>query len=393
VVLESRLFKDGGAIFGAGESSFSDQRDIKKLGTFVIQFPRAETLVTVQVNALATLGSTLASRIGPTPVLVISDETVAPLYADPALAALRGSGFRAELAVVPPGDASKSLARAAQLYDRLAQFGVARDGLVLALGGGMVSDLAGFVAATWMRGIAFAICPTTLEAAIDASIGGKTAVNHSAGKNLIGAFHQPTLVHIDPRCLRTLEPRDWVAGMAESIKHAAIADEPFLTWHEQYRDAILAREPELLVELIERNVRIKADVVSRDEREQTDIRAALNFGHTIGHAIEAARGYELRHGECVALGMVAACRIGVSLGLLDAASGERVIRAIESFGLPIRLADAPRTDELLSYMARDKKIAAGRIRFTLLDGLGKTVLRDDVPERVVLDACESLIVE
>lgn len=364
-----------------------------ELGSFVIQFPRAETLVTVEIDALATLGGTLAEQIQPTKVLLVSDETVAPLYADSALAGLHASGFDVELAAVPAGDASKSLVQAAQLYDRLGHFQVARDGLVLALGGGMVSDLAGFVAATWMRGIAFAICPTTLEAAVDASIGGKTAVNHGAGKNLIGAFHQPTMVHIDPLCLRTLGPRDLVAGMAESIKHAAIADESFLAWHEQHSDAILGREPEVLVELIERNVRIKADVVSRDEREQTSIRAALNFGHTIGHAIEAARGYDLRHGECVALGMVAACRIGVALGLLDAASGERVICAIDAFGLPVRLANAPPQDELWSYMARDKKIAAGRVRFTLLDGLGKTVLRDDVPERVVLDAYESLIVK
>jgi len=192
-------------------------------------------------------------------------------------------------------------------------------------------------------------------------------------------------------CLQTLERRDVVAGLAESIKHAAITDERFLAWHEQHREKLLAVDPAVMGQLIERNVRIKADVVARDEREQTGVRASLNFGHTIGHAIEAARGYALRHGECVALGMVAACRICVSLGLLEAAPSERVIRCIESYDLPVRLEEPLEEDELLFYLARDKKVAAGRVRFTLLDGLGKTVLRDDVPESVILDAYRSLI--
>jgi 3-dehydroquinate synthase len=358
--------------------------------TFDIQFAQARSRVTIEPGALGSLGQALVSFGGTGKALVVSDETVADLYGDTGLNALRRSGFETDLIALPPGDATKSLVSADQIYDRAASFGLARDGIVVALGGGMVSDLAGFVAATWMRGVRFVICPTTVEADIDASIGGKTAVNHAAGKNLVGAFHQPSLVQIDPDCLKTLDQRDVLAGLSESIKHAAIADESFLAWHEQHLDAILANDPDTMTELIEWNVRIKADVVTRDEREATPVRAALNFGHTIGHAIEAARGYALRHGECVALGMVAACRICVALGMLDAGDAERVIACIQRFGLPVRLPDPPAPDEILTYLSRDKKVAAGRVRFTLLDGLGKTVLRSDVPEAVILDAYRSV---
>ncbi|UCG16318.1 MAG: 3-dehydroquinate synthase [Phycisphaerales bacterium] len=361
------------------------------MSTFEIQYARATTRVTVEPGALGSLGRALAHHMKPTRVLMVSDETVAGLYGDTAVASLREAAVDVELLALPPGDATKSLTSAHRIYDRLGEVKLARDGALVALGGGMVSDLTGFVAATWMRGVGFAICPTTLEADVDASIGGKTAVNHRAGKNLIGVFHQPDVVHIDPVCLQTLERRDVVAGLAESIKHAAITDERFLGWHEQHREKVLAVDPAVTGQLIERNVRIKADVVARDEREQTGVRASLNFGHTIGHAIESARGYALRHGECVGLGMVAACRICVSLGLLAAASSDRVIRCLESYGLPVRLEEPFAEDELLFYLARDKKVAAGRVRFTLLDGLGKTVLRNDVPESVILDAYRSLI--
>lgn len=353
--------------------------------TFDIQYAHSATRVTVAPGGLGSLGPVLAERVGATRVLVVSDDTVAGLYGDAALASLARAGFEHDLIALPPGDGTKSLASAERIYDRAASLGLARDGVILALGGGVVSDLAGFVAATWMRGVRFAICPTTLEADIDASIGGKTAVNHAAGKNLIGAFHQPVLVQIDPGCLRTLDRRDVVAGLAESIKHAVIADESFLSWHERQREAILAGEPDVMQELIERNVRIKAAVVSRDERERTAVRASLNFGHTIGHAIESARGYELRHGECVALGMVVACRMCAVLGRLDAGDAQRVTRCIEAFGLPTRLKSPPLIDEILSYLGSDKKVAKGKVRFVLLRGLGRTALCDDVPEEVVAE--------
>jgi 3-dehydroquinate synthase len=225
---------------------------------------------------------------------------------------------------------------------------------------------------------------------VDASIGGKTAVNHPAGKNLIGAFHQPILVLIDPQCLKSLSRRDLVAGMGESIKHAVIRDPAFLDWHRSRREVVLDRDAEALAELIERNVRIKAAVVAQDEREQTGVRAALNFGHTIGHALEQWGGYARRHGECVALGMVAACRLSVQMGLLDEDSRAQVVETIEAYGLPTSLESAVPADDILGYIERDKKSARNRVRFVLLDGLGRTVLRDDVPESVVREVIEGL---
>lgn len=360
------------------------------MSMFDIPFSTSRTRVTVRPGALQQLGPSLLELARPTKVLLVSDETVAGLFAEAALASLGEAGLESEALVLPPGDATKSLASAERVYDRLGEMRLARDGALLALGGGMVSDLTGFAAATWMRGVAFAICPTTVEADVDAAIGGKTAVNHRAGKNLVGAFHQPVLVQIDPECLRTLPPRDLVAGLAESIKHAVITDEPFLSWHEMQRERVLAQDLAVLTELVERNVRIKSDVVSRDERERTALRASLNFGHTVGHAIESARGFALRHGECVALGMVAECRIAAALGLLTSADADRVVRCIESYGLPVRLETPLKEAELQGYMSRDKKVAGGRVRFSLPNGLGATVLRDDVPDAVVRSACQGV---
>lgn len=365
-------------------------REDRDVSTFDIPYSASRTRVVVRPGALHELGPEMAGLARPTKVLLVSDETVAGLFADAALASLRGAGLETDVLVLPPGDGTKSLASADRIYDRLGEMRLARDGALVALGGGMVSDLTGFAAATWMRGVAFAICPTTVEADVDAAIGGKTAVNHRAGKNLIGAFHQPVLVQIDPECLRTLPPRDLVAGLAESIKHAVITDEPFLSWHEKRRERVLAQDPDVLTELVERNVRLKADVVSRDEQERTALRASLNFGHTVGHAIEAARSYALRHGECVALGMVAECRIAVAMGLLSATDADRVVRCIEAYGLPVRLDTPLSENELLGFMLRDKKVAGGKVRFTLPDGLGATVLRDDVPDAVVLAACKGV---
>ena len=355
-----------------------------------IEFALGRTSVRIADGLLSTVGRSLAGAGLGGRVLVVTDEHVKPLYADRTMRSLEEAGLETGLHVVAPGDQSKSLAQASALYDRLATGRFARDSTVLALGGGMVSDLAGFVAATWMRGVRHVICPTTLEADIDASIGGKTAVNHPAGKNLVGAFHQPAMVLIDPSCLGSLTQRDLVAGLGESVKHAAIRDPAFLEWHRAHREAILAREAPALEELIGRNVRIKAEVVRQDERERRGVREALNFGHTIGHALEAWSGFERRHGECVALGMVAACRLSVDLGLLDEPAERMLLETIEAFGLPVSLGSAVPIEEIRSYVQHDKKIAGDRVRFVLLDGLGRTVLRDDVPEAAVLEALAAL---
>ncbi len=322
--------------------------------------------------------------------MVVTDEHVGPLYADAVGRSLAAAGFNVERHVIRPGDQSKALVTASQLYDRLAAGRYGRDSTLLALGGGVVSDLTGFVAATWMRGTGFAVCPTSLEGAIDASIGGKTAVNHPAGKNLIGVFYQPRVVVIDPHCLGTLPRRDLVAGLAESVKHAVIRDPDFLEWHRRQREAILQLEPQTLETLIERNVRIKADVVAPDERERTGLRAILNFGHTVGHAIEAGSDYERRHGECVALGMVVACRLSVRMGLLDADDEQTVVAALAELGLPTALGSAGDTRRLMDYVARDKKATGRRVRYVLLEGLGRPVMRDDVPDEAVVEVLHSL---
>jgi 3-dehydroquinate synthase len=261
----------------------------------------------------------------------------------------------------------------------------------VALGGGVVSDLAGFVGATWMRGVQWAICPTTLEAMIDASIGGKTAVNVPGGKNLVGAFHHPRMVLIDPDCLVTLLDRDLRAGLAESIKHAALFSPEFFEWHEQNAEAILRRESQVLSELIDRNVAIKVDVVRRDATEQSGRRMLLNFGHTIGHAIEECCGYELRHGECVALGMVAAATLSESLGLSDASVAEQIRGLANCFQLPTHLPSAIPWPRVLEVMRRDKKAREGKLQFVLLQAIGKPAVRRDVDEWHIRQAYEALI--
>ncbi|HSW45903.1 MAG TPA: 3-dehydroquinate synthase, partial [Phycisphaerae bacterium] len=313
---------------------------------------------------------------------------VGPLYAEKAESSLRQAGFEPTVFTVPAGESSKSLETAARIYDALAAARIDRACPALSLGGGVVGDLAGFIAATWMRGIPFAQCSTTIEANVDASVGGKTAVNHTSGKNMIGAFYQPRFVLIDPDVLATLSERDFRAGLAESIKHAVIRDAAFFDWHERHADAMRQRRLEHLPELFERNVRIKAAIVAADEREVTGERALLNFGHTVGHAIETAmtrRGDPWRHGEAVAVGMVAAAEISVAAGRLDRASAERIVSIIERTGLPASAPLRDASDELRKLMALDKKVAAGELRLVLADTIGQAGLYGNI-RQVWVDA-------
>jgi 3-dehydroquinate synthase len=253
---------------------------------------------------------------------------------------------------------------------------------VIALGGGVIGDLTGFVASTWMRGVPFVQCPTTIEADVDASVGGKTAINHPSGKNMIGAFYQPKFVLIDTSTLSTLSDRDFRAGLAESVKHAVIRDASFFDWHVEHVDTVLSYQPEALGALIERNVRIKADIVAQDERETTGIRALLNFGHTIGHAIEstmAKQGEPWRHGEAVAAGMVAACEMSVVADLMTRSDADRVTSLLERMGLPVSAPLADQRASILGLMQLDKKVAQGKVRFVLADGIGSARLHDQVP--------------
>jgi 3-dehydroquinate synthase len=253
-----------------------------------------------------------------------------------------------------------------------------------------VSDLAGFVASTWMRGVPLVICPTTLESAIDASIGGKTGINIPDGKNLVGAFHPARLVATDPTCLRTLEAREVSAGMGESIKHGLIDGEAFTAWQETHVDAIRSLDETILTELVERNARIKCDIVQRDPFELRGERMFLNFGHTIVHAIESCGDYRLRHGECVALGMVGACRLSRDLGMCDQALVDRTELLLRRFDLPTKIEESIETDQLIGCIRNDKKTKAKVPRFVLLEGIGKPVIHAGVPEDLLRTTIESL---
>jgi len=353
------------------------------------------TSVAVERGSLCAIQSRLTTALpgGVSQSVLVTDKVVGPLYAAAVVAAARGTAnLPLTVFEMESGEASKSLGMAERIYRFLADHRVGRDGIILALGGGVVTDLAGFVAATWMRGIPWIACPTTLEAQIDASIGGKTAVNIPGAKNLVGAFHHPALVLIDPDCLKTLPERDYRAGLAESVKHAAVFSPDLFAWHEQNAAAILQREPAAVAELIERNVRIKAGVVQRDPYECTGERMLLNFGHTIGHAIEECCGFSLRHGECVALGMLAAARLSHALKLLDTSSVNRLARLMEMLELPRGLDQPPEWSAVQESLHRDKKSCGGRVRWVLLRGIGQPTVRDDVPIDSVREAFQSLSV-
>lgn len=309
-------------------------------------------------------------------VVLLTDATVGGLHLASLVAALQ---VKPHIVSVPGGEGSKSLKQVEQVCEQLATWRIERSGLIIALGGGVVGDLAGFVAAIWGRGIRFIQVPTTLLAAIDASVGGKTGVNLAAGKNLVGAFHQPQSVVVDTEFLGTLPERQFVAGLAESVKHAAIRDAGFLDWHEANAAAIRGRDPGVVETLVARNCAIKADVVARDERE-ADLRAILNYGHTVGHAIEAVLEYELLHGECVALGMMVENEIAVARGLLARGVADRIRALLEQLGLPTRLPRDVDVDALWGYCQVDKKNRGGGVSAVLLRGVCEPVRVGDLKQ-------------
>ena len=302
---------------------------------------------------------------------VVTDENVGGLYAGTVLESLRASGFDPVLSVVPSGERSKSLEVVADLSATLAAAGLDRHAFVVALGGGVIGDLAGFLAAIYYRGIPFVQVPTTVVAQVDSSIGGKTGVNLPAGKNLLGAFHPPRLVVADVDTLASLPDREFNEGMAEAIKHAVIRDRSLLA----RLVALDRREAVELEAVVRRNLEIKAEVVARDEFERGGERALLNFGHTVGHAIEQAAGYgRLLHGEAISLGMVAAGRLSMRKAGLTAADFADLVQALRHFRLPSRLPEDLATTTILESMARDKKFAAGAIRFVVTPRLGEARL-------------------
>ena len=320
--------------------------------------------------------------------VVITNAVVAAHHLAPLKTALRSRGAHVDVVLLPDGEAHKNLATLADLLTRLLELRVERSTTVIALGGGVIGDIAGFGAAICQRGLPFVQIPTTLLAQVDSSVGGKTGVNHPLGKNMIGAFWQPRAVVIDTDCLSTLPARELSAGLAEVIKHGAIRDTEFFTWLETNMSRLIDRNADALTHAIHRSCEIKAEIVSADERESGE-RALLNFGHTFGHAIEASQGYGAwLHGEAVAAGMVCAARLSERVCGFDAAQTARLTDVIAAAKLPIA---PPRmtVDRWLDLMRHDKKVDRGALRFILLEALGRAVIRSDVPEEAIAGSVES----
>lgn len=324
--------------------------------------------ILIDRGLLARLPTLVAERCPAAAYALISDSVVARLYGDPLARALRAAGMPAEPFSFPAGEWNKTRDTWSALCDRLLAARIGRDGAVLAVGGGVTGDLAGFVAATYHRGIPWVQVPTTLLAMVDSSIGGKTGVDTATGKNLLGAFHQPRLVVADLDVLGTLSGPQLASGMAEAIKHAAIADAEYFTTLERVAVPPTG-DPAALERLVARSVEIKAEIVAADARE-AGRRAALNFGHTIGHALETVSEYALLHGEAVAIGMVAEARLAEAARLAEDGTARRIALALERHGLPIALPAASRAEALIAAMRQDKKVRGGALRFALPSRVG-----------------------
>ena len=322
--------------------------------------------ILIEGGLLGRAGALLAPYARSGRLVVVSDENVWAAQGP----ALTGAGFEIEAIVVPAGEESKSWAQLEGLVERLLALGVERSDHLIAFGGGMVGDLTGFAAAILKRGCPYVQVPTTLLAQVDSSVGGKTAINAAGGKNLVGAFHQPAFVLIDPTTLATLPERELRAGYAEVVKYGLIDDPAFFAWCEANGAALLAGDAEARVAAIEHCVRAKARIVGEDERETTGRRALLNLGHTFGHAIEATSAYAVLHGEAVAIGMALAFRFSAARGLCSAEEAKRVQAHLASVGLPTRVAVGTPTS-LVAHMAGDKKAQGGRVAFILARGIGQ----------------------
>ena len=326
--------------------------------------------IVVGPGAMAQLPALLRKHCPAAGYVVISDSHVGKLYGDQVLKAVSGTGYRAELLTFPAGEWNKTRETWASLSDRMLASHFGRDCAVVALGGGVVGDVAGFLAATYLRGVPYIQVPTSLLAMIDSSIGGKTGVDVPAGKNLLGAFHQPRLVLADLNLLASLPPVQLSAGLAEAVKHGVIADAEYFTCLERDYAAILSKHGPALERVVHRSVEIKAAVVAEDERESGK-RAILNFGHTVGHAIEATAKYEALHGEAVAIGMAYEARLAEALGIAAKGTAERITRLLERFRLPLERPHGASVDDLINVMRGDKKARAGEIRFALPKGIGE----------------------
>jgi shikimate kinase/3-dehydroquinate synthase len=329
------------------------------------------------------------AKLGPAKCVIVTDENVAQRHLAPLEAALEQHGRHAGTQILPPGEGTKTFAALAGLCERILETGLERGGLVIALGGGVIGDIAGFAASIVRRGLGFVQVPTTLLAQVDSSVGGKTGINTPQGKNLIGTFHQPSLVLADTGLLATLSAREFRAGYVEAAKYGLLADAPFFDWLEQNYRAVLAHDPAALTKVVATSVAGKAAVVVRDETETGD-RMLLNLGHTFGHALEAWAGYSQRllHGEAIAIGICLAFRLCREMGLADEATVQRVAAHLAAVGLPTRIADVPGAENvdaatLLRIMGQDKKVRDGKLTLILARGIGQAFVSRDVPAETI----------
>lgn len=320
----------------------------------------------------------LLSAVSGVQVVIITNQVVAPLFLEPLQTLLEKAGKTCIVIVLPDGEAQKNLANYELVLSKMLQNRVSRDASVIALGGGVIGDLSGFVAASYQRGIDFIQIPTTLLSQVDSSVGGKTAVNHALGKNMIGAFYQPKAVLIDPQSLLSLPDREFAAGMAEVVKYGIIYDTEFFSWLTDKAELIQRKDPQTLSEMIARCCEIKAEVVHLDEKEQ-GIRALLNLGHTFGHAIEAEMGFgKWLHGEAVSAGMILACELAVMRGQMSVSELRQVESLLNAFALPIKGPKNMQSEQYIKHMQLDKKVISGTMRFIIPIGIGKAEVVSDV---------------
>ncbi|MFH7027881.1 MAG: 3-dehydroquinate synthase [Heteroscytonema crispum UTEX LB 1556] len=350
-----------------------------------VNLPQQSYEIAIAPSSLEQIGSSMSGLNLGKKVLLVSNPTIFKHYGEKAIASLKASGFEVASCMLPPGERYKNLNSIQKLYDAALQNRLERSSTMVALGGGVIGDMTGFAAATWLRGINVVQVPTTLLAMVDSSIGGKTGVNHPQGKNLIGAFHQPRLVLIDPEVLKTLPVGEFRAGMAEVIKYGVIWDAEFFAEMEASKrlDQMRYIKSELIDSILTRSCQAKADVVGKDEKE-AGLRAILNYGHTIGHAVESLTGYRLlKHGEAVAIGMVAAGQIAVELGMWTKEEAERQDALIKKAGLPTQLPNGVDIEAIIEALVLDKKVKAGKVRFVLPTQIGVVTVTDEVPSDTI----------
>jgi 3-dehydroquinate synthase len=350
-----------------------------------VKLPENSYKIIIKPSGLATLGTYLTPLKLGKKILVVSNPEIFTLYGETVVNSLKNEGFEIFEHLIPAGEQFKNLAQIEKVYDTAFEHRLERSSTLLALGGGVIGDMTGFAAATWLRGVNFVQVPTSLLAMVDASVGGKTGVNHPSGKNLIGAFYQPKLVFIDPEVLKTLPEREFRAGMAEVIKYGVIWDENLFEQLEQgdRLSSFTDINPDLLQTILTRSCQAKADVVGQDEKE-TGLRAILNYGHTVGHTIESLTGYSVvNHGEAVGIGMEVAGAIAVKLNLWTAEEAKRQHELISKTGLPTAIPAGIKAEAIINLLSADKKVKDGQVRFILPTKIGKVIITSEVSHQII----------